>query len=84
MNAGWAKNISGMGDTTIHVAYDRTNDLAGLGSSAHSWVVGLDQAISSASTNIFVAYENAAIDTAVTPEVTQSISTFTAGMAVKF
>ncbi len=88
VQGGWGKNVSGLGVTTLYVGYDRSLNVADLvvtdSSAAHTWSVGLDQAIDSAAANVFVLYENSAIDTAVGNDVTQSISAITAGMGIKF
>ena len=88
VQGGWAKNVSGLGATTVYVGYDRSLNVADIvatdSSAAHTWSVGLDQAIDSAAANVFVLYENSAIDTAVGNDVTQSVSAITAGMGIKF
>jgi hypothetical protein len=90
VNGGWAKNVTGAGDTTIHASYARSNDLAALGTSAHTTIVGLDQKIDSAESHIFVQYEGTTIDTPIVgvapikSDAAESISSVTAGMSVQF
>jgi hypothetical protein len=96
---GWAKNVSGAGDTTLFASYDKSTGVAGRNSlnedsAAHTFTLGLDQAITAANSHIYVTYENTAIDTAVSgplvpgcavgPDVTQSMSAITAGMTIGF
>ncbi len=93
VNGGWAKNVTGAGDTTIHVSYDRTtgllNDaLTGADSVAHTTVIGIDQKFDSAETHVYLQWEGSTIDTPVRhagfTDAAQSISSITAGMAIKY
>ena len=83
---GWAKNVTGHGDTTIFVSHNRTNDLASrtATSAASTLAIGLNQKFNSAATNLFLTYENSSIDTAIGDDELQSISAITAGMSIQY
>jgi len=64
VEAGWAKNVSGMGDTTLWGHYSRNNDLVFAGSQGSGWQVGVDQSIDAAASHLFLTYENDSFDNA--------------------
>ena len=96
--AGWAKNASGSGQTTLYASYDRTADKIANGTSAHYWNIGIDQAIDAVSSNLYLHYQHDSFDTSgvilgagsTTPTSTggaidaQSIDSVTGGMVVHF
>ena len=90
VQGGWGKNVNGAGVTTLFVGYDKSLDVKANTSEAHTWTVGLDQAVDSAAMNLFLLYENTEIDKAVGggpdggADVAGSISALTAGAAIKF
>jgi len=66
VEAGWAKNVTGAGDTTIWGHYSRNNDLTFAGSQGSGWQFGVDQAIDSAASHLFLTYENDSFDNGTT------------------
>ena len=89
--AGWAKNASGLGVTTVYGSYDRTDNKAANDVSAHYWNLGIDQAIDAASSNVYLHYQHDQLDTdGVTGGSTgvaipgQSVDSVTGGMVVRF
>jgi Gram-negative porin len=94
IEGGWAKNVSGMGDTTIYGIYDKTNDAINKtqtlnGTSGTNWTFGIDQKIDAAASHLFLTYENLAFDNGglVFDDIAvpnQNISTLTAGMSIEF
>ena len=88
---GWHKNVTGLGNTEVFGQYYKSNNVFADNTSAHVWQVGIDQAIDSASSHLFLTYENYNVDslpagfadsTALIP--TQNLSTITAGMSITF
>ncbi len=61
--AGWTKDVSGMGATTIDVQYERTDNLLQNDTSAHLWGIGIDQAIDAVASNVYVHYQHNSFDT---------------------
>ena len=61
--AGWTKNVTGMGVTTIGAQYQRTDNKLANDTSAHLWGIGIDQAIDSVASNIYVHYQHDSFDT---------------------
>ncbi len=89
INGGWAKNVTGAGDTTIHVSYNKStgllqDEVEGFDSVAHTTVVGIDQAIDAAETHVYLQWEGSTLDTPVNGDAAQTISSITAGMAIKY
>ena len=89
---GWHKNVTGMGNTEIFTQYLKSNNNYADGASTHVWQVGIDQAIDSASSHLFLTYENYNADSlpaglkdgAGNTIGTQDLSTITAGMSITF
>jgi predicted porin len=91
--AGWTKDITGLGATTLDVQYERTDNLHANNTSAHLWGAGIDQSLDSVASTIYLHYQHDSLDTAFdTPcgiESTctvapQSIDSVTGGMIVRF
>lgn len=89
--AGWAKNASGIGLTTLYGSYDRTDNKAANDTSAHYWNIGIDQAIDAAASNVYLHYQRDQLDTdGVVGGSTgvaipgQSVDSVTGGMVVRF
>ena len=61
--AGWSKDVSGMGATTVDVQYERTDNLLQNDTSAHLWGVGIDQAIDAVASNVYLHYQHNSFDT---------------------
>ena len=61
--AGWTKDVSGMGATTIDVQYERTDNLLQNDTSAHLWGIGIDQALDAVASNIYLHYQHNSFDT---------------------
>ena len=97
VRGGWQKNVTGMGLTTIDAQYykaDNGNTLfnavdtaAGTTSSAHFFGIGIDQALDSVASNVYLHYQRDTFDPSATiaPVIpSQSIDSVTAGMIVRF
>ena len=91
VQAGWIKNVSGLGATTLYGSYDRTDNKIANDTSAHYWNLGVDQAFDSAASNLYLHYQHDSLDSAgaVTSSTgagiaTQSIDSVTGGMVVHF
>ena len=89
--AGWTKNASGLGATTLYGSYDRTDNKITNDTSAHYWNVGADQAIDSVASNLYLHYQHDSFDTsgAIVGSSgfdinAQSIDSVTGGMVVHF
>ena len=63
LRAGWTKDVSGMGATTIDVQYERTDNLLQNDTSAHLWGIGIDQSIDAVASNIYLHYQHNSFDT---------------------
>ena len=61
--AGWTKNVSGIGATTIDAQYERTDNKLANDTTAHLWGLGIDQAIDAAASNIYLHYQYDSLDT---------------------
>ena len=61
--AGWTKNVTGLGATTLDVQYERTGNKLANHTSAHLWGAGIDQAIDAVASNIYVHYQHDSFDT---------------------
>ncbi len=91
--AGWAKNVSGLGATTLYGSYGRTDNLLQNNTSAHFWNVGVDQAIDSAASAVYLHYQRNEFDSngvsnsantktgAINSQSTDSVTT---GMIINF
>lgn len=62
--AGWVKNVTGLGATVVDAQYERTDGKLANGSSAHLWGAGIDQAIDSVASNIYLHYQHDSFDSA--------------------
>ena len=74
---GWVKNVTGLGNTVIDAQYERTDNKLANGTSAHLWGLGIDQAIDSVASNIYLHYQHDSFDTsgAVTTASSSSSTT---------
>jgi Gram-negative porin len=82
--AGWTKDVTGMGATTVDVQYERTDNLLASNTSAHLWGVGLDQALDAAASDIYVHYQHNSWDSTLGTIGPQAIDSLTSGMIVRF
>ena len=60
--AGWVKDITGIGATTIDAQFERTDNKLANDTSAHLWGLGIDQAIDSVASNIYLRYQHDSFD----------------------
>jgi len=89
---GWHKNVTGLGNTEVFGQYEKSDNVAADNSSEHVWQVGIDQAIDSASSHLFLTFENYNVDSLPVgatskggnPIGTQDLSTVTGGMSITF
>ena len=65
VEAGWAKNVSGIGDTTLWGHYGRDNNFGISGSQATVWALGVDQAIDAGAAHLFLTYESTSSDNTI-------------------
>jgi len=90
VQAGWAKNAIGLGQTTVYGSFDRTDNKMANDTSAHYWNVGVDQAVDSVASNLYLHYQHDSFDTdgvILSNESvlnSQSIDSVTGGMVVHF
>ena len=63
LRTGWTKDVTGMGATTLDAQYQRTDNKLTNNTSAHLWGIGIDQAIDSAASNIYLHYQHDSFDT---------------------
>ena len=63
VRTGWTKNVTGWGATTIDAQYERTDNKLANNTSAHLWGIGIDQAIYSVASNIYLHYQHDSFDT---------------------
>ena len=98
VEGGWAKNVWGVGDTTVYVGYDKSVGVGGNLIEAHSLQVGVDQTIDSAASHVYLTYEQTSLDSnqiggafvlgsttkAAGLTDSQSVSTITGGMTINF
>ena len=99
IRGGWQKNVNGMGQTTIDVQFDdatnevdawnKADKIAGTSSSARQFAVGIDQAIDSVASDVYLRYQHQSVDpsaaaTAANSIASQSSDTVTGGMIVRF
>jgi hypothetical protein len=85
IQGGWSKNVSGMGATTVWGGYAISKNTSNAPSEATSLSLGIDQALDSAASAIYLTYENTKINaSAQADDVGDSISAVSAGMTVKF
>ena len=95
IHGGWQKNVTGAGLTTVDAQYHRSNNGIGNDINSHNFGVGIDQALDSVASNIYLRYQRHTLDTDVTglklqggaPAAvtnTQSIDSVIMGMIVRF
>ena len=91
--AGWTKDVTRIGATTVDAQYERTDNLLANGTSAHLWGVGIDQALDAVASNVYLHYQHDSFDSTVTTTTKcdgactiapQSIDSLTGGMIVRF
>ena len=95
VHAGWHKNATGLGETAIDGQYDKsdsgkTHDGVTYGA-AHFWGVGIDQALDSVASNVYLHYQRDTYEGDQTVAAhaanvinSQDIDTVLAGMIVRF
>jgi len=97
---GWHKNVTGMGTTEVWGSFQHSTNQFADNTSGSAFQVGVDQAIDSASSHLFLTYENynvslpaGTLDGAATATAaaginnlvgSQNLSTLIAGMAITF
>ena len=102
VRGGWQKNVTGLGLTSIDAQYYKaTNGVtgwnaidtaAGPTSTANFWGIGIDQAIDSVASNVYLHYQRDTVDPSASivndeekfAVPSQSIDSVTAGMIVRF
>ena len=97
IKGGWQKNVSGLGTTAIYGSYFQENNMLANDTRGHIWAVGIDQAIDSVASNIYLQYQRDSFDTngittasvtALTPVGStvnsQSIDEVIGGMIIRF
>ncbi len=99
VEGGWQKNVSGLGLTSLYAQYNKQYNGLRNDTSGHLFGVGIDQAIDSAASNIYLHYqrdtfETDGVVTNATPDVSagganravngQAIDSVTGGMIIRF
>ena len=100
VEAGWQKNVTGLGLTSVYGQYQRQDSALRNDTSAHLIGFGVDQAIDSAASNVYLHWQRDVFDstlatgvaaTAIDPaKVTanpvpsQAIDSLTGGMIIHF
>ena len=90
VKGGWQKNVNGLGTTAIYGSYFRQDNLAANGTTGHVYAIGIDQAIDSVASNIYLQYQRDSFDTdgvlknGANAVNAQSIDAVIGGMIVRF
>jgi hypothetical protein len=63
VEGGWQKNVSGLGLTSLYAQYNKQYNGLQNGTEGHLFGVGIDQAIDSAASNIYLHYQRDSFDT---------------------
>jgi hypothetical protein len=89
VDAGWSKNVTALGNTTLWAGYVENKNVLEDGSKANVLQVGIDQAFEDAGSNVYLTYEATSVEGIAAPKSgkafdSQTLSTLTGGMTVKF
>ncbi len=100
VEAGWQKNVSGLGITSVYAQYMRQDNGLRNDTTAHLFGIGIDQAIDAAASNVYVHYQRDVFDGAVAAGVAsrasdlskktaaplnaQAVDSVTGGMIIRF
>jgi hypothetical protein len=84
VDAGWSKNVTALGNTTLWASYLENKNVLQDGSKANVTQVGIDQSLEDAGSNVYLTYEATSVDALSATIPSQTLSTLTGGMTVKF
>jgi hypothetical protein len=89
VDGGWSKNITALGNTTLWAGYLENKNVLEDGSKANVLQVGIDQSLEDAGSNVYLTYEATSVEGIAAPKSgkafgSQTLSTLTGGMTVKF
>ena len=89
VDAGWSQNVTALGNTTLWAGYLENKNVLQDGSKATVIQVGIDQSLEDAGSNVYLTYEATSVDAIAAPISgsafgSQTLSTLTGGMTIKF
>ncbi len=90
VDGGWSQNVTALGNTTLWASYLENKNVFEDGSKANVVQVGIDQSLEDAGSNVYLTYEATTVDASAAAPVSgsafgsQTLSTLTGGMTVKF
>ena len=82
VEGGWQKNVSGLGLTSVYAQYMNQENSLVNDSEGHLWGVGIDQAVNSVASNLYLHYQHSSYDTnGAIPSATGPASLLATGAA---